>query len=187
MSINLQKGQKVDLSKAGSSISNLVVGLGWDMAGRGASIDCDASALMLSDQGKLISSGTIYFGNKRSNCGSVIHSGDNLTGKGDGDDEQIAVNLSKVPANVAKIVFVVNIYACESRRQDFGMIKNAFIRVFDKDNGTELCKFNLSDNYAGFTTLVTGEIYRRNDDWKFNALGEATVDTSVSEVANKYK
>lgn len=187
MSVNLQKGQKVDLSKAGSSISNLLVGLGWDVAKNGPNIDCDASALMIDAQGKLIKDGVIYFNNKKSNCKSIIHSGDNLTGAGDGDDEQISVTLSLIPANVAKVVFVVNIYGCVDRKQDFGMIENAFIRIVDKDSKLELCKFNLSENYAGYTTLLTGEIYRRNDDWKFNAIGQGTTEKTIGEIGNKYR
>jgi len=186
MTVSLQKGQKVDLSKSGSNITKLTVGLGWDASTAGPNIDCDASAIMLDENSKLIKDGVIYFGNKKSKCNSIIHSGDNLTGAGEGDDEQIAVDLSKVPQTVHRIVFVVNIYNCESRKQDFGMIKNAFIRVVDDTSRQELCKFNLTDNYAGFTTLLTGEIYRRGADWKFNALGEGTTSKTIKETSSRY-
>lgn len=110
--------------------------------------------------------------------GAIIHQGDNLTGEGDGDDEQIMVNLSMVPANIAKIVFVVNIYDARARNQHFGMIRNAFIRLVNMDNNTEICRYNLSDNYSNMTGLVVGEIYRKNGEWKFNAIGQPVQEAS---------
>ena len=181
MGINLQKGQKIDLTK-GSSLRSVMVGLGWDEAPRygGASspdpIDCDASAILCGANGKVISDTLkeclVYFGNLQHSSGAIVHKGDNLTGAGDGDDEQIMVDLQKVPANIAKIVFVVNIYDANVRKQHFGMIENAFIRLVNMDNKTEICRFNLSENYSNMTGLVVGEIYRRNGEWKFNAIGQ---------------
>ena len=198
MSISLSKGQKISLSKdsAGNNtgLNNIIVGLGWDEAQRKggffskpAPIDCDASVIMLKDgvvQGK---EDLIYFGNLTHKSGSVKHLGDNLTGAGDGDDEQITIDLSKVPQDVDRIMFVVNIYDCINRKQHFGMILNAFIRVVNQSTNVEICKFNLSEDYANMTTLITGEIYRHNGEWKFNPLGQATTDASFGHVANKYK
>lgn len=206
MSISLQKGQKIDLTKGAAGLSNLVVGLGWDSVqrpggggggflsgligggGKSAEIDCDASILMLAANDKLADpKDLVYYGNLKSKCGSVQHTGDNLTGEGEGDDEQVMVELNRIPANVNKLVFVVNIYDSQRRKQDFGLIKNAFIRVVNKGNNQELIKFNLSDDYAGKTTLIAGEIYRHNNEWKFNAIGQGTNDTSISEVAKRYR
>jgi len=205
LGINLTKGQKIDLTKGNAGLNELLVGLGWDpvaSAGGGGGggffgkllgggskveIDCDASVLLLNDNGKISKKENIvYFGNLKSPCGSVQHLGDNLTGAGDGDDEQVIVQLNKVPADVQRLVFVVNIYDSQKRKQDFGMIQNAFIRVADK-NGQELARYNLTDNYAGKTALLVGEVYRRQGDWKFAALGEGTHDASLSELIAKYR
>lgn len=202
MGINLQKGQRIDLTKGNAGLSRIMVGLGWDPVQQGgggllgglfgggsknANIDCDASVLMLDSNGKLQGKqNLIYFGNLRSRCGSVVHTGDNLTGDGDGDDEQIIVELGLVPANIHKLVFVVNIYDCVRRKQDFGMIQNAFIRVVNASNQQEIIRYNLTDNYAGKTSLIVGEIYRHNGEWKFAAIGEGTHDASLSEIVKKY-
>ena len=199
MSINLQKGQKVDLTKGNAGLSKIVVGLGWDtvqssggflkslLGSKPANIDCDASAIMLNVNDKLgRKEDLVYYGNLKSACGSVHHTGDNITGDGDGDDEQIIVELAKVPNNIQKIVFVVNIYDCIGRKQDFGMIKNAFIRIFNASNNQELVKFNLSENFTGKTALIAGEIYRNSGEWKFGAIGEGTNDASLRDIVNRY-
>jgi tellurium resistance protein TerD len=200
MAINLQKGQKVDLSKEGESLSKLIIGLGWDpavpekkglfggmFAKAGPNIDCDASVLMLDANNKVkAKENVIYFGNLHSKCGGVNHSGDNLTGGGDGDDEQIVVDLAKVDPNINRLVFIVNIYDCVNRNQDFGMIKNAFIRVVNMSTKQEMMKYNLTDDYSGKTALITGEIYRYNNGWKFAAIGEGTNDSSLSTIVKKY-
>ncbi len=193
MSVNLQKGQKVDLTKGNSGLKTLVVGLGWDEAPRKFSlftkhedIDCDASALLLKN-GKLTGNvDVVYYGNLTHRSGAVRHCGDNLTGAGDGDDEQIIVELAKVPAEYDKIVFTVNIYQAYQRKQNFGMIRNAFIRVVDADSGKELCKYNLSENYDGKTAMIFGEVYRYNGEWKFGAIGEPTNDPSINETVQRY-
>jgi tellurium resistance protein TerD len=188
MGVNLIKGQKVDLTKGNASLKELVVGLGWDGSNGGNTIDCDASALMLGENGKLSSAKSIiYFGNKKSKCKSVVHQGDNLTGAGDGDDEQIVVDLTKVPDDVSKIIFVVNIYNCVSKKQHFGMIKNAYIRIMDKSANSELVKFNLSDDYDSMTSLIMGEVYRNKGEWKFTATGEGATANSISELSARYK
>lgn len=203
MAISLQKGQRVDLTKGNAGLSKIMVGLGWDQvnnaggggflssvfgnSGGGTDIDCDASVIMLDQNGKMPSkSDLIYFGNLKSVCGSIVHTGDNRTGEGDGDDEQIIVDLSKVPSHIDKLVFVVNIYACVKRKQHFGMIRNAFIRIVDSAN-KELIRFNLTDNYSGKTCLYPGEVYRSNGEWKFAAIGEATNDTGLEEVIRRYR
>jgi len=188
--VSLQKGQKVDLTKGNPNLKKLLIGLGWDANTRmsGSNFDCDASVMMLDQNGKLSDKkDLIYFGNLKSRCGSIRHSGDNLTGEGDGDDEQIMIELDKIPEKYNKLIFLVNIYNCQSRRQDFGMINNAFIRVVDTANSNELCKFNLTDNYGGKTTLITGEIYRHNSEWKFAAIGEGTMDTSLQDISGRYQ
>lgn len=197
MAINLVKGQKIDLTKGNSGLDKILVGLGWDPIAQKKgffggtvtpNIDCDASAIMLNENGKISATkDVIYFGNLRSGCGSVVHTGDNLTGDGDGDDEQLIIELSKIPQNIHKIVFVVNIYSAKSRKQHFGMIQNAFIRVEDMKNHNELIRFNLTDNYNGSTALLVGELYRHNNEWKFNALGQGTNDTSLSELAKRFQ
>jgi stress response protein SCP2 len=201
MSVNLQKGQRVDLTKGNAGLKHLVVGLGWDEArrqskgplgglfgGGGGSqeIDCDASAILLTN-GKLVNNADlVYFGNLSHKSGSVIHMGDNLTGAGEGDDEQIMVFLDKVPAGCDKIVFVVNIYQAVQRGQNFGMIRNAFIRIVDGQNGRELMKYDLSENYDGMTAMIFGEVYRHGGEWKFSAIGQATRDPGLSELARRY-
>lgn len=198
MSINLKKGEKIDLKKSNPGLSSLLVGLGWDpvsqkgggflsglLNGGKIDIDCDASIFMLNDRGQMNDAkGLIYFGNLQSSCKSVIHTGDNLTGDGAGDDEQILVNLDKVPADVSKLLFVVNIYDCVKRKQHFGMIKNAYIRVVDRKTNKEIAKYNLSDDYSGKTALIVGTIYKHNNTWKFSAIGEGTSDTGLRDIMN---
>ncbi len=196
MSVNLQKGQKVDLTKGNAGLKALVVGLGWDEAPKKFSlfskredIDCDASALLINAQSGKLSGpvDVVYYGQLMHRSGAVRHCGDNLTGAGDGDDEQIIVELNKVPADYSKIVFVVTIYQARERNQQFGMIKNAFIRVVDADTGTELCKYNLSENYDGKTAMIFGEVYRYNNEWKFGAIGEPTNDNGIAEMAARFQ
>ena len=190
MSVSLVKGQKINLSKEVAGLKKVVVGLGWDAAKQGLfghkpNIDCDASAIILGKGNKY--RGVVYYGDRSAEDGCVYHHGDNLTGDGAGDDEQITVNLDKMPEDVEKVVFVVNIYACTSRKQDFGLIENAFIRLVDDATGKEICKYNLSENYAGKTAMVFAEVYKKDGEWKFNAIGQGTNDTSISELTNTYK
>ncbi len=201
MTVNLQKGQKVDLTKGNTGLAQIMVGLGWDpvkktgggflggiFGGGNHEIDCDASVIMVGSNGKLNGKkNVIYFGNLKSECGSVKHMGDNLTGAGDGDDEQIFIELNKVPSDIQKLVFVVNIYDCKTRKQDFGQIQNAFIRIVDSPKNQELVRFDLTENYAGKTALIVGEVYRYNSEWKFAAVGEATKDLSLGEVVGRFQ
>ena len=194
MSISLTKGQKISLSKEVSGLSKVVVGLGWDVAEQKKglfggtytpNIDCDASAISLNSDAK--KRDVAFYGCRTIERGAIVHHGDNLTGAGDGDDEQITVDLLTMPSDVDKVVFVVNIFACESRKQHFGMIKNAFIRLVDKTTGQEICKYNLSDDYKNKTAMIFGELYKHNGEWKFNAIGQGTTDTSIDAVVRKYR
>lgn len=200
MSISLQKGQKVSLSKDNAGLSRIVVGLGWDEApkaggggflsglfgGGSQAIDCDASAILLRN-GKLVDKDDIvYFGNLRHRSGTIQHMGDNLTGAGDGDDEQIVIDLSSVPGEYDRIVIVVNIYQAVQRKQHFGMIQNAFIRLVDARNNNEMCKYNLTENYSGMTAMIFGEVYRYNGEWKFSAIGQGTNDPGLGELSRRY-
>lgn len=196
MSVNLQKGQKVELRKSnGGSLQRVMIGLGWDAAQRKRGlfapkpqdIDCDSSVFACQN-GRLVDiTDIVYFGNLTHKSGAIRHMGDNLTGGGEGDDEQVFVNLVSLPAEYDKIIFVVNIYQAQERKQHFGMIQNAFIRICDAENNNqELCKYNLSENYDGMTAMVFGEIYRYKNAWKFNAIGQATRDNSVSDLAKRF-
>lgn len=202
MSVNLQKGQKVDLTKGNSGLKRVMVGLGWDevqqpqsrgllgVFGGGkkaADIDCDAMAFLLDANGRIANKGdVVFFNNLKHSSGCVIHQGDNLTGAGEGDDEQIMVDLARLPNQYERIVVLVSIYQATERNQHFGMIQNAFIRLVDADTNRELCIYNLSENYNGMTALVFGELYRHNGEWKFNAIGQPLQLWSVSELAEKY-
>ena len=193
MSVNLQKGQKVNLSKENPGLKRVVVGLGWDEAQKRGifslkpmAIDCDASAILLQN-GKFVNKNDlVFFNNLTHSSGSVFHMGDNLTGAGDGDDEQIVVDLSRVPAQYDRIVFAVTIYQAYQRNQHFGMIRNAFIRLVNDTNGQEICKFNLTENYDNMTAMIFGEVYRNNGEWKFNAMGNPTKDGGISELVQRY-
>lgn len=194
MSISLQKGQKVSLTKENAGLSSVLVGLGWDevkqsrglFSPKPQQVDCDASALVLQN-GKLGDKGDIiYFGNLRHKTGTIQHMGDNLTGAGTGDDEQILVDLSAIPPQYDKIVLVANIYDAVKRKQHFGMIQNAFIRLLDGKTNSEICKYNLTDDYSDMTALIFGEIYRNGGEWKFSAIGQGTNDPGLGELANRY-
>ena len=174
MPINLSKGQKVDLTKGNPSLKNMMVGLGWDVNAfdSGADFDLDAAAFMLGENGKCPTEKEfIFYGNLSHASGAVKHMGDNLTGEGEGDDEQIQIDLSKVPANVTKIAFTVTIYDAEPRRQNFGQVSNAYIRIVDESTGQELIRYDLGEDFSIETAVVVGELYKYNGQWKFNAIG----------------
>ena len=174
MPINLSKGQKVDLTKGNPGLKKLMVGLGWDVNAfdTGADFDLDASAFMLGENGKCPTEKEFVFsGNLEHKRGSVKHMGDNLTGEGDGDDEQIQIDLSKVPSNVVRIAVTVTIYDAEGRRQNFGQVSNSFIRIVDEVTNTELIHYDLGEDFSIETAVVVGELYRHNGGWKFNAIG----------------
>lgn len=196
MAVSLQKGQKVSLTKGNAGLSRLIVGLGWDeakparrgfFAPKPQAIDCDASAILCVN-GRLESpKDVVYFNNLTHKSGAVKHMGDNLTGAGEGDDEQIVVELDKLPSQYDKIIVVVNIYQAQQRKQHFGMIENSFIRIVDARNNQELCRYNLSERYDNMTAMIFGEIYRHEGEWKFNAIGQATQDNGLSELINRFR
>lgn len=174
MPINLSKGQKVDLTKGNPGLNNIMIGLGWDVNAfdSGVDFDLDAAAFLLGDKGRCpTDKDFIFYGNLEHGSGAVKHMGDNLTGEGDGDDEQVQIDLSKIPANISKIAFTVTIYDSDARRQNFGQVSNAFIRIVDELHNTELIRYDLGEDFSVETAVVVGELYRHNGEWKFNAIG----------------
>ena len=174
MAISLQKGQKVDLTKGNPSLKKLLIGLGWDTNkyDGGYDFDLDAAAFLLNSSGKVNSDDDfVFYNNLKHKSGAVEHMGDNLTGAGEGDDEEIKIDLSKVPANVDKIDFTVTIYDADARKQKFGQVENAYIRVVDDETGRELIRYDLGEDFSVETAVVVGEIYRNKGEWKFNAIG----------------
>lgn len=174
MPVSLQKGQKVSLTKDNPGLSKVVVGLGWDVNAfdTGGAFDLDTAAFLLTDAGKVSKSEDfVFYGNLNHPSGSVQHLGDNLTGAGDGDDEQIKVDLSLVPAEITKIAFTVTIYEAEQRRQNFGQVNNAFIRIYNEATGEELLRYDLGEDFSIETAAVFGELYKNGNEWKFNAIG----------------
>jgi tellurium resistance protein TerD len=174
MSVSLTKGGNVSLSKQAPGLTAVMVGLGWDArTTSGADFDLDASALLLNASGKIVSDQHfVFFNNLRSPDGSVEHTGDNLTGEGEGDDEAIKVNLAAVPVEVDRIVFPVSIYDADTRGQSFGQVRNAFIRVVNQADNAEITRYDLSEDASTETAMIFGELYRNNDEWKFRAVGQ---------------
>ena len=174
MPINLSKGQKVDLTKGNPGLKSIMVGLGWDVNAfdSGADFDLDAAAFMLGANGKCPTEKEfIFYGNLEHASESIKHMGDNLTGEGEGDDEQILVDLTKVPDNIERIAFTVTIYDADQRRQNFGQVNNAFIRIYDEITGEEIVRYDLGEDFSIETAAVFGELYKNNGEWKFNAIG----------------
>lgn len=174
MAISLQKGQKIDLTKGNPGLSKIVVGLGWDTNrySTGTDFDLDATAFLLGANQKVTNNKDfIYYGNLKHVSGGVEHLGDNLTGSGDGDDEQIKINLSAIPDNIERIAFAVTISEAESRNQNFGQVSNAFVRIVDEVKKNEIIKFDLGEDFSTETAVVVGELYRYKGEWKFNAIG----------------
>ena len=174
MAISLSKGGNVNLSKEAPGLNKIIVGLGWDArATDGAAFDLDASAFLVKMDGKVRSdSDFIFYNQPKSACGSVEHTGDNKTGAGEGDDEAVKVSLASVPAELDKIVFAVTIHDAEARRQNFGQVSHAYIRIVNEDGGAEIARYDLSEDASTETAMVFGEIYRVGTDWKFKAVGQ---------------
>ncbi|MBQ9403627.1 MAG: TerD family protein [Synergistaceae bacterium] len=174
MAISLAKGQKVDLTKGNPGLSKLLIGLGWDVNrfDSGSAFDLDAAAFLLGSDGRVTSdSDFVFYNNLVHSSGSVRHMGDNLTGQGEGDDEEIKVELLRVPAEISRIAFTVTIHDAESRKQNFGQVSNAFIRVVDESRNQELIRYDLGEDFSIETAVVVGELYRQGPEWKFNAMG----------------
>ena len=168
MPISLSKGQKVDLTKGNPGLKNIMVGLGWDVNAfdSGADFDLDAAAFMVGENGKCPTEKEfVFYGNLEHPSGSVQHQGDNRTGVGDGDDEQIKIDLAKVPSDITKIAFTVTIYEAETRRQNFGQVSNAFIRIYNEENGEELLRYDLGEDFSIETAAVFGELYKNGGEW----------------------
>jgi tellurium resistance protein TerD len=174
MALSLQKGGNLSLDKVAPGLTEVLVGLGWDPRSTdGQEFDLDASAFMLNSAGKVRGEADFIFYNQAaSTCKSVLHTGDNRTGEGEGDDESLIVNLPKVPADIEKIVFVVTIHDAEARRQNFGQVGGAFIRIVNQAGGAELVRFDLAEDAATETAMNFAELYRNNGEWKFRAVGQ---------------
>ncbi len=174
MPVSLSKGGNVSLTKEAPGLTAVTVGLGWDVrTTTGVDFDLDASAIAVNAEGKIFSDQHfIFFNNRQSPDQTIEHTGDNVTGEGEGDDEQIKVNLAGLPPEIDKIVFPVSIYDAESRSQSFGQVRNAFIRVVNQDGGTEIARYDLSEDAATETAMVFGELYRNGAEWKFRAVGQ---------------
>ena len=184
MPVSLQKGQKVSLTKGNPGLKNVVVGIGWDVNAFDTGGDFDLDGL--TDSGKVSDQKDfVFFGNLTHPSGSVQHLGDNLTGAGDGDDEQIKIDLSKIPANITKIAFTVTIYEAEARHQNFGQVSNAFVRIFNEENGEELLRYDLGEDFSIETAVVFGELYKHGDEWKFNAIGSG-YQGGLAALCNNY-
>ncbi len=187
MSVSLNKGGNVSLTKEAPGLQAVLVGLGWDArTTSGADFDLDASALMVGQNGKILSdSHFVFFNNLTSPDGSVEHMGDNLTGEGEGDDEEIKVNLVGVPQEADKIVVTVSIYDAESRQQSFGQVRNAYIRVVNQADNAELTRYDLSEDASTETAMIFGELYRNGADWKFRAVGQG-YSTGLAGIARDF-
>ncbi|SHE23001.1 TerD family protein [methanotrophic endosymbiont of Bathymodiolus puteoserpentis (Logatchev)] len=177
MAVSLSKGGNVNLSKEAPGLTKVAVGLGWDnRATDGADFDLDAVAFLLGADGKVSADADfIFYNNLKSTCGSVQHMGDNTTGEGDGDDEVVEITLSNVPATIQRIVVAVTIHDAETRKQNFGQVSNAFMRVVNADNNNEIARYDLSEDASTETAMIFGELYRHNGDWKFKAVGQGFV------------
>lgn len=188
MTISLAKGQKVDLTKTNPGLSKVIVGLGWDVNkyDGGNDFDLDASVFLLDETGKVGSdSDFIFYNQVKGGNGSVEHTGDNLTGAGDGDDEQVKVNLSTAPANIEKISFAITIHEGEARSQNFGQVSNSFVRVVNEETNEELIRYDLGEDFSIETAVIVGELYRHNGEWKFSATGSG-YQGGLGRIASDY-
>ncbi|MBA2940605.1 TerD family protein [Paenibacillus sp. CGMCC 1.16610] len=179
MAISLSKGQKVDLTKSNPGLTKVVVGLGWDTNkyDGGKDFDLDASLFCVNAAGKVNSEADFIFYNNRKNAnGSIIHNGDNRTGAGDGDDEQVSVDLANVPAEIEKIAFCITIHEADVRSQNFGQVSNAYVRILNEGSGAELIRYDLGEDFSIETGVVIGELYRHSGEWKFSAIGSGYKD-----------
>jgi tellurium resistance protein TerD len=174
MAVSLSKGQKVDLTKTNPGLTSVVVGLGWDTNkyDGGNDFDLDSSVFLLGENGKVTNeTDFIFYNNREGAGGSVVHTGDNRTGAGDGDDEQVKINLTAVPANIQRIAFTITIHDADSRNQNFGQVSNSYARIFNEATGEELIRYDLGEDFSIETAIVVGELYRHNGEWKFSAIG----------------
>lgn len=199
MAINLTKGQSISLSKESPNLKKVLVGLGWDpiknggsggglfgalrgmvSGGSSADMDIDGSVICIGPNGR--HEGTIYYGNLRHTSGAIRHYGDNLTGDGDGDDEQIEIDLSRVPSSIERLSIIVNIYSADSRGQDFSQVRNCFVHVDNIETGRELARYNVDGNFDGKTGIFVADLYRHNGEWKFKAIGEGVKVRDIGQM-----
>jgi tellurium resistance protein TerD len=187
MGISLSKGGNISLSKTDPTLKNVIIGLGWDARPTdGTDFDLDASAFMVKEDGKVRSDNDFIFYNQtKSTCGSVEHTGDNRTGAGDGDDEAIIVLLDKVPADIQRVIFTVTIHEAESRKQNFGQVSHAYVRVVNRDSNAEVARYDLSEDASIETAMIFGEIYKHGAEWKFKAVGQGYAGV-LRALARKY-
>ncbi|ALC83659.1 MULTISPECIES: TerD family protein [Bacillus] len=188
MAISLSKGQKVDLTKTNPGLNKVIVGLGWDTNkyDGGNDFDLDSSVFLLDSTGRCASSADFVFYNQTEGAGgAVVHTGDNRTGEGSGDDEQVKISLNDVPANISKISFVITIHEGEARNQNFGQVSNAYVRVVNEDGNEELIRYDLSEDFSIETALITGELYRHGTEWKFSAVGSG-YQGGLARIATDY-
>jgi len=186
--ISLAKGQKIDLTKTNPGLTKILVGLGWDTNkyDGGKEFDLDAVVFLINAEGKATGDGSfIYYNNKQDTSGSIVLSGDNRSGEGEGDDESVKVNLAGVPADVEKIAVCINIHEAAQRNQNFGQVSNAFVRVLNEETGEELMRYDLAEDYSIETGIVVAEIYRHSGEWKFNAVGSG-FQGGLSSLASTY-
>jgi len=195
MTINLKKGQRISLTKENPGLKQIMCGLGWDVAqksggffGGNKQFDLDSSILCLDTDKKLLDvKDIVYFGNLRHSSGAIAHQGDNLTGAGEGDDEIINIDLPLIPPTVAYLVFAINIYKCNQRKQDFSMVDNAFVRLINRNTSKELARYNLSGTeYDGMTGMIMAEVYRHNEEWKMAAVGNGFKVATLADIAKIY-
>ena len=187
MAISLVKGGNISLTKEAPGLQKVIVGLGWDARTTdGQSFDLDASAIGCDADGRAVSDQHfVFFNNKQSPDGAIVHSGDTVTGEGAGDDEQIVVDLSGAPGGLGRIVFPVSIYDAETRSQNFGQVRNAYIRVMDQASNSEIARYDLSEDASTETAMVFGELYRNGAEWKFRAVGQG-YSTGLAGIARDF-
>lgn len=187
MAVNLIKGEAVNLKKEAPNLKRILVGLGWDpVKSLFSSMDIDASVICIDKNDKVKE--TVYYAKRKYHSGAILHYGDNLTGDGDGDDEQIEINLDKLPDKIVRLSIIINIFGAYSRKQHFGKVKNCFVHVIDLDTNQELVKYDVNDNYEGKTGIFVADLYRNDEDeWQFEAIGEGVKVADISEMAKKIK
>ncbi|MTI85504.1 MAG: TerD family protein [Firmicutes bacterium] len=188
MAVSLAKGQKVDLTKTNPGLQKVIVGLGWDVNkyDGGQDFDLDAAVFLLDEGGKVKSEKDfVFYNNAEGAGGAVKHTGDNLTGEGEGDDEQVLIELAKVPDEIQKIAFTVTIHEAEARSQNFGQVSNSFIRIANEANSEELIRYDLEEDFSIETALVVGELYRNKGEWKFSAVGSG-FEGGLAALATNY-
>lgn len=174
MAVSLSKGQKVDLTKTNPGLTNVVIGLGWDTNkyDGGNDFDLDSSVFLLGENGKILNeTDFVFYNNPEGANGAVVHTGDNRSGAGVDDDEQVKINLTGVPANIQRIAFTITIHDAERRNQNFGQVSNSYVRIFNEVSGEELIRYDLGEDFSIETAIIVGEMYRHNGEWKFNAIG----------------